>query len=280
MDDRTRPDEPDWASLPNAFGTARDVPRHLAALRSADPDERERAWSDLIDEANHQGDLYPVTPWIVGPLIDLAADREYPDRFSALVYPALIVENLNYSDYSPLEVPPDRQARFGRNSERARLLSECRTVAAGRAATITALAADDDPEMRMWAFRVLGVLEREGGDSSQLHAALTDSDPRVQAIGLWQLHITLHDEPAVGTAAAHAAQTADPESLYYFVANAVLLSHNRENKDAARELIRLQETVSPEFESAWIHHVADWPIEFAAALAGVESEIELETLAQ
>ena len=49
---------------------------------------------------------------------------------------------------------------------------------------------------------------------------------------------------------------------------------------AAQELVRLSELVWSEFESARLHHVADSPVEFAARLAGLESEIELETLAE
>ncbi len=154
-------EEPDWSSLSHAYGAAVDTPHHLAALRAEDRDARREAWHALIGSANHQGDLYTPTPWIIGPLVDLAADPGYPDRILAGGHVALIVEDLVYVAGEPA----DRTAEFG-SDEKKRLLAECRQAVASRSETITALATDTDAEIRLWGCRLVGVLARVGGDSS------------------------------------------------------------------------------------------------------------------
>src|SRR5262245_26322947 len=48
-------DEIHWAGLEHAYGSAEDVPGLLRALRSASPEERERAAYELYGNIFHQG---------------------------------------------------------------------------------------------------------------------------------------------------------------------------------------------------------------------------------
>jgi hypothetical protein len=252
--------------LSHAYGPAADTPHHLEALRSADAEVRRNAWSDLISSVNHQGDLYPATPWILVPLIDLALDPGYADRVQALGSVALIVEDLGYS--------------YVRSAEELSILTDCRKAAASKEHDIVGLVSDHDPEVRIWALRIVGALARAASDTPRVGGSVDDRDSRVRAVALWQLGISLPGAAAPTQAVAQILEEADDDGLDRLVANALLLSADRENAQAARELMRLSGRVEPEFQGAWLDYVAESPLEFALGIAMVESEIELEALAR
>ena len=70
----------EWSSLTHAYGTAEDVPRNIAALRSADADVRYEALGELFGSIVHQGTRYPASAYAVPLLFDLLADPSVPDR--------------------------------------------------------------------------------------------------------------------------------------------------------------------------------------------------------
>jgi hypothetical protein len=73
-------DDIDWAALEHAYGSAEDVPEILAALRCADPDQREWALDRFYVGVHHQSDVYDSTvacmPFLVETLLSPnAGDR-------------------------------------------------------------------------------------------------------------------------------------------------------------------------------------------------------------
>ncbi|XVU21522.1 hypothetical protein ACQPZJ_30140 [Actinoplanes sp. CA-054009] len=70
----------DWAGLRHAYGSAEDVPGHLAALRSADEDERREAFGELYASIAHQGNRYSASAAAVPALLELVGDPSTPDR--------------------------------------------------------------------------------------------------------------------------------------------------------------------------------------------------------
>ncbi|MFG1926237.1 hypothetical protein [Cryptosporangium sp. NPDC048952] len=74
------PSTVDWSSLTHAYGTAEDVPRNIAALRSDDAEVRYEALGELFNSIVHQGTRYPASAYAVPLLLDLLADPSVPDR--------------------------------------------------------------------------------------------------------------------------------------------------------------------------------------------------------
>ncbi|MFI5957910.1 hypothetical protein [Cryptosporangium sp. NPDC051539] len=70
----------DWSRLTHAYGSAEDVPRHVAALRSDDADVRDEALGALFSSVVHQGTRYPASAYAVPLLLDLMGDPTVPDR--------------------------------------------------------------------------------------------------------------------------------------------------------------------------------------------------------
>lgn len=160
-------------------------------------------------------------------------------------------------------------------------MTECRKAAEERAPDIAGLAQDDDPEVKIWTLRLVGALAREGAaDVSAIYSALTHPDPRIRAVALWQLQISASEKHEVAALAAEILTQAVGDTLDAFMANVMLLAANRSNRDAAREVLRLEDAVWPDFDEAGLNHVAESPLVFAVVLAGVNSEIELERLAR
>ncbi|MCF2530847.1 hypothetical protein [Yinghuangia soli] len=83
-DSRAAVEDVDWAALTHAYGAADDVPGQLAALRSADPTERDKAYWALYGNVFHQGTRYAATPYAARALISLAADPGTPERHRVL----------------------------------------------------------------------------------------------------------------------------------------------------------------------------------------------------
>lgn len=271
---------PDWASLSHAYGPAVDTPQHLSRLRSDDPHDRKRAWGELIGSANHQGEVYPVTPWIVDPLIDLATDPAYPERLYATAHVTLIVEDLVYHLDDPDALKPPTWSSDDQ-SARDQIVAECRRVAGGRASEVKTLVQDEDPEIRRWALRLLGVLEREGAaDTTQFQHSLADPDPLTRAIALWQTKITSPDPSQPSKHALRIAGGGERNALDYYVAHVVLLAGRHHPEESAREILRLHDALDSDYEKAGLLHVADSPMVFAVVLSGVGSGLELESLAE
>jgi hypothetical protein len=74
----------DWSALRHAYGSAEDVPVHLAALRSPDEQERHEAFGELWSSIVHQGNRYSASAAAVPFLLELVADPSTPDRWLPL----------------------------------------------------------------------------------------------------------------------------------------------------------------------------------------------------
>jgi hypothetical protein len=70
------PHEPRWASF-RANGDARRIPSLLHELRNRRDGERNRAWRELVDLINHQGDVYDATVATL-PMLMANAERATP----------------------------------------------------------------------------------------------------------------------------------------------------------------------------------------------------------
>jgi HEAT repeat protein len=77
-------DDVRWGGLRHAYGAADDVPGQIRALRSADSDEREKAYGELYCNIFHQGSRYEAAVHAVPFLLALAGDPATPERSSVL----------------------------------------------------------------------------------------------------------------------------------------------------------------------------------------------------
>jgi hypothetical protein len=87
-----------WAKLTHAYGSAEDVPGLLRALQTASPDaqnDESPLWC-LFGNIWHQGTVYEATAYAVPFLIELAADRNTPDRTGILHLVASIATGSSY----------------------------------------------------------------------------------------------------------------------------------------------------------------------------------------
>lgn len=87
-----------WKQLTHAYGSAEDVPEQLRALKTASPDIRgdESPLWELFGNIYHQGTVYEATSYAVPFLLELAADRETPDRIGILELLASIADGTSY----------------------------------------------------------------------------------------------------------------------------------------------------------------------------------------
>ncbi|WP_428962672.1 hypothetical protein [Micromonospora fluostatini] len=72
-------DTVDWARLGHAYGSAGDVPDQIRALRSPDPEVRERALGALYSNIFHQGIRYEASAYAVPFLLELLAHPDTPE---------------------------------------------------------------------------------------------------------------------------------------------------------------------------------------------------------
>ncbi|MFI7605884.1 hypothetical protein ACIBTV_12245 [Micromonospora sp. NPDC049366] len=77
-------DDIDWARLGHAYGAADDLPGHLRALRSPDPDTRDEALVELYTRIVHQGGRFEASAHAVPFLLELLADPGTPDPSAVL----------------------------------------------------------------------------------------------------------------------------------------------------------------------------------------------------
>jgi hypothetical protein len=72
---------PRWATLSHAYGDASDVPRLIAKLRAASPDDWDDVHGELMSAILHQGDVYTATYAAAPHLLEYAAELG-PGRYS------------------------------------------------------------------------------------------------------------------------------------------------------------------------------------------------------
>jgi len=72
-----------WSKLKTAYGTAEDVPRKLAALKSATGQQFEEVLGDLCNEVCHQGTVYQAMVHVVPHFIELLRN-DPPARYAGV----------------------------------------------------------------------------------------------------------------------------------------------------------------------------------------------------
>jgi hypothetical protein len=121
-----------WNDLTHAYGSAAAVPDLLRALRTAAPDlhgDDSPLWQ-LFGNIWHQGTVYEATAYAVPFLIELAADRQTPDRVGILSLLAEIARGTSYHDvHGNRSNDPDFEANRSRELSWVRQAHEA--VAAG-----------------------------------------------------------------------------------------------------------------------------------------------------
>src|SRR3954468_16308803 len=76
----------DWGRLTHAYGPARDVPKVLLDMVSADAATRAAGWNTFRGSVNHQGDFYDSTVAAIPFLVEAASRPEVPGRELILDY--------------------------------------------------------------------------------------------------------------------------------------------------------------------------------------------------
>lgn len=77
-------DAPDWGTLHQAFGTAEDVPKLIAALDAVGDGQRGEIWYGLWSMLCHQDDVHTASYAAVPYLVRWAAGRAAAERAHAL----------------------------------------------------------------------------------------------------------------------------------------------------------------------------------------------------
>lgn len=110
-------DQIPWKDLTHAYGSAADVPCLLRSLRTASPDlqgDDSPLWH-LFGNIWHQGTVYEATAYAAPFLIELAVDRDVPDRVGILSLLAEIAKGSSYRDvHGNLLNEPDFQQKRDR----------------------------------------------------------------------------------------------------------------------------------------------------------------------
>ncbi|MBL7252767.1 hypothetical protein [Paractinoplanes lichenicola] len=187
----------DWAELRHAYGSAEDVPEHLAALRSQDEDERREAFGELYASITHQGNRYSATAAAVPPLLELIADPKTQDRDLLLHLLGLIAVG---DDAAWLPGPVDR-ARLDPD--------EAKAYDAVGAGLPVLYALTTDPELADSAAYVIGWYP--GRPESVPVLAAVDSPTAVVALGLLGERPPTDERPLMRWAGAVARR--DPGEL-------------------------------------------------------------------
>lgn len=95
-DDRN--DGTKWEELEHAHGSAADLPRHLAGLRSKDAGVREAALETLYGALWSQGRLWPATAAAVPELLALVQRGDVPDRSLVVLFLADLGRAASFGD--------------------------------------------------------------------------------------------------------------------------------------------------------------------------------------
>jgi hypothetical protein len=96
-------EDPRWAELEHAHGSAGDVPDMLRALADGDDDAWERIWSSLC----HQGDVYPASYAALPHVVAIAAGQPFGAQVMSWVFAGAIAAA---SADEPDPVPRDLRA--------------------------------------------------------------------------------------------------------------------------------------------------------------------------
>ena len=86
-------DDPEWADLTHAYGSASDIPdllRLLAAKPGPKSDYRAEPWFTLWSSLCHQGDVYTASYAAVPHVVQIAIDTHGPVAFDFFQLPAAI----------------------------------------------------------------------------------------------------------------------------------------------------------------------------------------------
>jgi hypothetical protein len=87
-------DDPRWATLRHAYGSARDIPDLLRELEGTPPRRDRELWQNLYGALMHQGDIFPATFAVVPHLVRIAASAGLERRVQVLDYAeALLVDH-------------------------------------------------------------------------------------------------------------------------------------------------------------------------------------------
>lgn len=82
----------DWKNIRHSHGSAERFPEWIRALRSDDPETREKARHNLREYSLHQGTIYEVTRYLPPFLIELVAAPDTPDRHLLLDHLSAMAE--------------------------------------------------------------------------------------------------------------------------------------------------------------------------------------------
>jgi hypothetical protein len=86
-------DDPRWAELQHAYGTAQDIPDLIRALASSAEQTksyRDEQWFNLWSSLCHQGDVYTASYASVPHIVQIAIDTARPVDFSFFQLPAAV----------------------------------------------------------------------------------------------------------------------------------------------------------------------------------------------
>ncbi len=195
-------DSVDWSSTSHAYGPADDLPGWLEGMASADPDVRDKAFSDFSGAAHHQGDVYPCTAASLPFLFDLAEDTATPDR-------APVIALLLSIGRASLDRDMDA-VYFTPAGEESTAHVDIATEMRARADAFVRYAADPDPLVRRAAIEGLGLFLDDGGRAVEiLRGRLEAEDGIVERL----LVVRTTADLALRLPAAQAAATAWLDSL-------------------------------------------------------------------
>jgi hypothetical protein len=167
-----------WKDLTHACGSAADVPELLRALRTSSPDvqgEDSPLWH-LFGNIWHQGSVYEATADAVPFLIELAVDRQTPDRVGIL---SLLAEIARGSSY--LDVHGNRLGEPDFEQKRSRELSWTRQAHDAVAAGFTHFArlTSESGDVRFAAAHVLAQLPEHSGEVAAIIRTLLQEEKRI-----------------------------------------------------------------------------------------------------
>ena len=197
----------DWGRLTHAYGPARDVPKVLLDMVSADEATRAAGWNTFWGSVNHQGDFYDSTVAAIPFLVEAASRPEVPGREKILDY--FRTRWLDAPDYGgdpALAEPP------GGVDEPTPTLTDAELAEAARRPPVEP--DDDDGEFDVDSHRAMelcawqagraiaagrpvfeGLLEDGDREVAAAAAALLLPWPETRAAGKRALTRTIEDEP-------------------------------------------------------------------------------------
>lgn len=176
-------DDIDWGRLRHAYGGAADVPDRIRALRSTDPQVREKTLHALYGNIFHQGTRYQASAYAVPFLLELLAAPDTPERSE--ISQLLVALAIGYDETylpGPLLIQPTREAP---ESEEKRVVLAAYDAVRLGVPLYRELLRDGDDLTRVWAAYALGWFPEEAsGSVPALAAACADANRDVAATAL------------------------------------------------------------------------------------------------